>query len=96
MAATKSIRREVPPTDNTDESLFNYDVGDAFRDVDINMDVPALQQPANITRGKDDGGSLGIDEEVKVTRKRAPVPKLDENRFASIETETVEQLLDRS
>ena len=90
MAATDLIRRDVPITDNMDGSLYDYDVGDAFRDVDINMDVPAVQQPATIIGGKDDGGSLGIDEEIKVTRKRAAVPKLDENRFASIEAETVE------
>ena len=96
MAAIDLVRRNVPPTDNMDDSLFDYDVGDAFRDVDINMDVPAVQQPTTTTGGKDDGGSLGIDEEIKVTRKRASVPKLDETRFASIEDETVEQLLNRS
>ena len=96
MAATDLISRNVSITDNMDGSLYDYDVGDAFRDVDINMDVPAVQLPATTTGRKDDGGSLGIDEEIKVTRKRAPVPKLDENRFASIEAETVEQLLNRS
>ena len=94
MAATDLIRRNIPLTDNMDDTLFDYDVGDAFHDVDINMDVPAVQQPATTIGGKDDGGSLGIDEEIKVTRKRAPVPKLDENRFASIEAE-MEQLLTR-
>ena len=96
MAATDLARRNVSPTNNMDDSLFDYDVGDAFRDVDMNMDIPAVQQPTITTGGKDDGGSLGIDEEIKVTRKRAPVPKLDENRFASIEAEKVEQLLNSS
>lgn len=96
MAATDLIRRNAPPAADMDDSLFDYDVGDAFRDADINMDVPTAQQPANTTGGKDDGGALGIDEEIKVTRKRAPVPKLDEDRLASIEAEVVEQLLNRS
>ena len=30
-----------------------------------------------------DVGNLGLDEEVKITRKRAPVAKLDENRLLS-------------
>ena len=96
MAATDSISRNVPPTNNMDDSLFDYAVNDAFRDVDINMDVPAVQQPATTTGGKDEVGSLGIDEEIKVTRKRATVPKLDENRFASAEAKLVEQLPNKS
>lgn len=82
------ITRNVPPTDDIDESLFDYDVGDVFRDVDTNMDVPAVPKPTTSTSGKENGASLGIDEEVKVTRKRVPVPKLDVNRFAPIEAAT--------
>ena len=92
MAATDVITRKVPPTDDMDESLFDYDVGDVFRDVDTNMDVPAVPKPTTSTNtntnGQENGASLGIDEEVKVTRKRVPVPKLDVNRFAPIEAAT--------
>lgn len=88
MAATDVITRDVFPTDDIDESLFDYDVGDVFRDVDTNMDVPAVPKPTTSTSGKENGASLGIDEEVKVTRKRVPVPKLDVNRFAPIEAAT--------
>ena len=77
MAATNLGAPNVPPIDDLDGSLFDYDVGDVFRDVDTNMDVPAVRADR-----KEDGAGLGIDEEIKVTKKRAPIPKLDENRFA--------------
>lgn len=82
MAATDGRAQTVPPIDDLDDSLFDYDVGDVFRDVDTKMDVPAVQKPAIRADGKEDGAGLGIDEEIKVTKKRVPVPKLDENRFA--------------
>lgn len=78
MATTDVAARNVPPVDDLDDSLFDYDVGDVFRDVDTNMDVPAARADE-----KENGAGLGIDEEIKVTKKRAPVPKLDENRLLS-------------
>lgn len=69
------------------------DVGDLFDyDVpldDILQDVPAPGQgaaPSTQTqrRAPADGAGLGVDEEVKVTKARAPVAKLDENRFSSL------------
>lgn len=81
MAATDVGVRNAPPIDDLDDSLFDYDVGDVFRDVETNMDVPTMQKPVAKTVEKEHGAGLGIDEEIKVTKKRAPVPKLDENRF---------------
>lgn len=73
------------PTDDLDD-LFDYSISnDIFRDVDTNMDVPANSTTVNTAGEKENGGGLGIDEEVKVTKKRAPVAKLDENRFAHIQ-----------
>ena len=77
MAATNLGAPNVPPIDDLDDSLFDYDVGDVFRDVDTNMDVSAVR-----AERMEDGAGLGIDEEIKMTKKRAPIPKLDENRFA--------------
>ena len=90
MTATNVGARNIPPVDDLDDSLFDYDVGDVFRDVDTNMDVLAVQKPAPGADGKENGAGLGIDEEIKVTKKRAPVPKLDENRFAPNKTATVD------
>ena len=82
MAATDVGARKVLPVDDLDDSLFDYDVGDVFRDVDANMDVSAVQKSAARADEKENGAALGIDEEIKVNKKRAPVPRLDENRFA--------------
>lgn len=91
MATTDVAARNVPPVDDLDDSLFDYDVGDVFRDVDTNMDVPAARADE-----KENGAGLGIDEEIKVTKKRAPVPKLDENRFAPNRAATVDRSLNGS
>ena len=66
-----------PPIDELD-NLFDNDV---FKDVDINMDGPSKDQATQDTVFKDTPGGLGIDEEIKITKKRRPVPKLDEDRF---------------
>lgn len=84
MAATDIGARNVSTTHADDlDDLFDYDVGDVFRDVDTNMDMPTSEKIIARTEGKENGAGLGIDEEIKVTKKRAPVPKLDENRSAS-------------
>lgn len=82
MAAVDTGARHVPPVPAADDldDLFNYDVGDVFRDVDTNIEVPRQQKPAVGADGKENVVGLGIDEEIKVTKKRAPIPKLDENR----------------
>ena len=84
MAAADIGARNVSTTHADDlDDLFDYDVGDSFRDVDTNMDMPTSEKTIARTEGKENGAGLGIDEEIKVTKKRAPVPKLDENRSAS-------------
>lgn len=83
MAATDVGARNVPTAQADDlDDLFDYDVSDVFRDIDTNMDIPTSEKTTAGTEGKDNGAGLGIDEEIKVTKKRAPVPKLDENRSA--------------
>lgn len=93
MSATDVGARNVPPVDDLDDSLFDYDVGDVFRDVDTNMDVSAVHKPAARADIAENGAGLGIDEEIKVTKKRAPAPKLDENKFAPNNTARVDRLL---
>lgn len=81
MAAVDIGARNGPPVPADDlDDLFDYDIGDVFRDVDTNMDAPAREKPAVNVDGKENGVRLGIDEEIKVVKKRAPIPKLDENR----------------
>ena len=85
MAAVDIGARDVPPMPVADDldDLFNYDIGDVFRDVDTNIDVPTQQKPPIRANGQENAAGLGIDEEVKVARKRAPIPKLDLDRSAS-------------
>jgi replication fork protection complex subunit Csm3/Swi3 len=63
------------------DDLFNYDVGldEIFQEqpnATHNADAskPATGDPTSL--------GLGLDEEVKVTKKRQPAPKLDEARYA--------------
>ena len=74
------------PESLVDESddLFNYNINmqDVFRDVDTAMD-DAHQIQSALSKSKDDSFGLGIDEEIKVTKKRQPVPKLDEDRSSA-------------
>lgn len=82
MAALDIGARNASPGSVADDldDLFDYDV---FHDVDTNMDPPVTQPPAVRVSEKETVAGLGIDQEIKVTKKRAPVPKLDEDRSAS-------------
>lgn len=67
--------------DDRYNDLFDYDVGldDLLRETNSNANENATDKQPQ----KPDAGDLGLDEEVKVTRKRAPIAKLDENRLLS-------------
>lgn len=82
MAAVEPSTAPNPATEEMDD-MFDYTVDqDVFRDVDVNMDAPSERQAAHL-KPKDGRDVLGLDEEVKVTRKRQPVAKLDEERSDS-------------
>jgi len=66
------------------DDLFDYDVGidDILKSIDSStngVQTQSVPQPAPIGPT----ASLGLDEEVKVSRKRQPVAKLDEARLLS-------------
>lgn len=84
MAAVDIGSRNVTPVPAADDldDLFDYNVDSVFRDVDTNMDVSAPSNQTARPDGKDNAAGLGIDEEIKVTKKRVPIPKLDDNRYA--------------
>ncbi|CAI7583858.1 unnamed protein product [Penicillium pancosmium] len=64
------------------DDLFNYDVGldDIFAE---NNDTNVDNANSKGKTGDPSSLGLGLDEEVKVTKKRQPVAKLDENRLLS-------------
>lgn len=63
---------------NNVDDLFNYDVGLE----DIQPNLPPTTNAPKPTTGDPTSLGLGLDEEVKVTKKRQPAPKLDEARYA--------------
>lgn len=74
----------APPAGDDLDDLFNYDAGinDVFRDVDTNMDVATTTEPARGKNKSDRAEGLGIDKEIKVSRTRRPIAKLDEARYS--------------
>jgi replication fork protection complex subunit Csm3/Swi3 len=59
--------------------LFDYDVG--LDEVLKNIPVEPNQNTTNETGTNGNAPVLGLDEEVKVTKQRAPIAKLDEARL---------------
>ena len=79
-------------TRDTVTSLLNYDVSDneddPFRDIDTTLHEPAnkanaTKRKATGTDSKENTDILGLDEEVKIVKKRKPVAKLDEAKLLS-------------
>lgn len=67
---------------DTLDDLFDYDpdLGNIFDTNDHNKES-SVSQPATGKRSHDTSGGLGIDEEIKITKKRKPIAKLDEARY---------------
>ncbi len=57
---------------------------DVFRDVDTNMDIPVRRKGSPVAQPIDDAFGLGIDEEIKISKKRKPIAKLDEKRYVHV------------
>jgi replication fork protection complex subunit Csm3/Swi3 len=79
-------------TRDTVTSLLNYDVSDndddPFRNIDTTLHEPAnksnaTKRKATGTDNKENADILGLDEEVKIVKKRKPIAKLDEAKLLS-------------
>jgi replication fork protection complex subunit Csm3/Swi3 len=79
MAPTRPDARNIPSDDELDDILNGIIEG---RDVSSTNDE---QTQANFASKKfgTAGDGLGIDEEIIITKKRIPIPKLDDNRLMS-------------
>ncbi|KAL5044423.1 hypothetical protein BDW71DRAFT_99214 [Aspergillus fruticulosus] len=77
---TNSAAVAAPSADYVDD-LFDYDVG--LDDIlqEINANTNNANAPKQSAHPDNSGVVLGLDEEVKVAKKRQPVAKLDENRL---------------
>ncbi|KAI9721089.1 MAG: hypothetical protein M1812_002570 [Candelaria pacifica] len=65
------------------DDLFNYDasIDEAFRNAEHALNGPIASNESNKAGKKGTSAGLGIDEEIKVTRKRKPIAKLDADRL---------------
>ncbi|OCK83337.1 Swi3-domain-containing protein [Lepidopterella palustris CBS 459.81] len=70
--------------DDDADNVFEYDrtMDDAFNNLDIDNIASARQEPTN-SQNAARGTNLGIDEEIKIAKKRQPIAKLDEARLLS-------------
>ena len=62
------------------DDLFNYDPkdDDVFKPVELNLGEAAVLSPK-----RPKPADLGIDEEIQITKKRKPIPKLDQDRYCN-------------
>jgi replication fork protection complex subunit Csm3/Swi3 len=79
-------------TRDTVTNLLNYGISDddddPFREIDTTLHEPnngpqGTKRKAAGSGGQENADTLGLDEEVKITKKRKPVAKLDEARLLS-------------
>lgn len=80
LIAMDATSDRAPSPGNVDD-LFDYDAGldEIFKDNPTTASNADASKPAT---GDPTALGLGLDEEVKVTKKRQPAPKLDEARYA--------------
>ncbi|KAL4877255.1 replication fork protection component Swi3-domain-containing protein [Aspergillus karnatakaensis] len=63
------------------DDLFDYDIGLDGIVQEINTNATSAVEPQQSAPPNNSGVVLGLDEEVRVAKKRQPVAKLDENRL---------------
>ena len=79
MAPISPQSRNIPSDDELDDILNGIVEG---RDVPPTNDSPTQTDRLN-NKTSDVTGALGIDEEIVITKKRVPIPKLDDQRLLS-------------
>jgi replication fork protection complex subunit Csm3/Swi3 len=79
MAATSAKAPQLPTDDELDAILNGIEED---RDIPSTSDNQARSNFASKGSGTA-GDGLGIDEEIIITKKRIPIPKLDDNRLLS-------------
>lgn len=81
MAPLNAPRAPASPSFDGNDDLFNSaDIDEIFREVDTSTKIDIHAANPSKNDSKDSGATLGIDEEVKVSKKRKPIAKLDDAR----------------
>ncbi|OCL07780.1 Swi3-domain-containing protein [Glonium stellatum] len=85
MAPRSPTTRSIPHDGDELDDLFNYDatMDDAFNSLDTDKTVTGRQELNNRPNANGEKEGLGIDEEIKIVKKRQPIAKLDETRLLS-------------
>ncbi|KAL2836040.1 replication fork protection component Swi3-domain-containing protein [Aspergillus pseudoustus] len=81
MATENILQAEAARTTDFVDDLFDYDVGLDGILQEISTNTGTANAPKETAPPDNSGVVLGLDEEVKVAKKRQPIPKLDENRL---------------
>jgi replication fork protection complex subunit Csm3/Swi3 len=71
----------APSFDENDDPYFESNIDDIFREIDTSEKINIRDSGTLARDSKGAGADLGIDEEVKITKKRKPIAKLDDNRY---------------
>ena len=81
MAPLNAPRAPASPSFDDNDDLFNSaDIDEIFQEVDTSTKIDIHATNPSKIDSKASGATLGIDEEVKVTKKRKPIAKLDDAR----------------
>lgn len=79
-AAANLSTNDIPDDDELDAILNGTLNG---RDIFDVGNLESQTQPLRPSKSAADDSGLGIDEEIKVVKKREPIPKLDDDRLLS-------------
>ena len=82
MASVATPLNDTPAYDELDDILAGIAKGgENDTTIDNELDAPpAVRNQGLNSRGAD----LGVDEDIIITKKRAPIPKLDDHRLLSV------------
>ncbi len=69
--------------DDDNDSLYDYNpnIDEIFREIDTSTKIDINDTSKPKKDSKDSGTALGLDEEIKITKKRKPIAKLDDRRY---------------
>jgi replication fork protection complex subunit Csm3/Swi3 len=79
-AAASPSTNDIPDDDELEAILNGTLNGQDIFDV---SNIEPQTSPSRLLKQSGDNSGLGIDEEIKVVKKRQPIPKLDDERLLS-------------
>ena len=68
------------PTRDAVDALFDESDGDLFDGLDSDLETRRQESRKRRANAEKENNDLGVDEEIKITKKRKPIAKLDDTR----------------